>query len=75
MSTKTPSALYRFRWLDIHTFEREMIALENSYLYAPPYSAMNDPMEAFYETGGSGDRITDATRQSSLEFSRPPSWI
>lgn len=60
MSTKIPQTLYRFRWLSPDTFDREMTALENSYLYAPPFSAMNDPMEAFYETGGPGDRIVDA---------------
>lgn len=53
-----PSTLYRFRPLGAH-FEREMEALSASYLFAPPFSAMNDPMEAFYETGGPGDRVVD----------------
>ncbi|OWQ98526.1 DUF2971 domain-containing protein [Sphingopyxis lindanitolerans] len=37
-----------------------MEALSASYLFAPPFSAMNDPMEAFYETGGPGDQMVDA---------------
>lgn len=44
-----PVKLYRFRPLDSLLFERELDALDNSYLYAPPFSSMNDPMEAFYE--------------------------
>lgn len=55
-----PSRLYRFRPLDPQLFEREMSTLTESYLYTPPFSAMNDPMEAFYETGGPGDWIVDA---------------
>lgn len=57
---KTPTKLYRFRWLDKATADREIDALTNAYLYAPPFSAMNDPMEAFYETGGPGDGLVDA---------------
>lgn len=57
---KLPSHVYRFRPLDDHLLDRELGALRDSYLYAPPFSAMNDPMEAFYETGGPGDRIIDA---------------
>ncbi|MGV2105184.1 DUF2971 domain-containing protein [Agrobacterium vitis] len=37
-----------------------MSTLAESYLYTPPFSAMNDPMEAFYETGGSSDWIVNA---------------
>lgn len=55
-----PHPLYRFRWLAADTIEREIHALENSYLYAPSFKSMNDPMEAFYETGGPGDRIVNA---------------
>ncbi|MHA6690368.1 DUF2971 domain-containing protein [Devosia sp. A449] len=40
--------------------KRELDTLKNSYLYAPAFGSMNDPMEAFYETGGPGDRIVDA---------------
>lgn len=50
-----PSKLYRYRSLSADVFDRELDALEKSYLYAPPFSAMNDPMEAFYETGRQGD--------------------
>ncbi|TIU44075.1 MAG: DUF2971 domain-containing protein, partial [Mesorhizobium sp.] len=37
-----------------------MEALRESYLFSPPFAAMNDPMEAYYETGGPGDRIVNA---------------
>ncbi|NRD90552.1 DUF2971 domain-containing protein [Sphingopyxis sp. BSNA05] len=51
-----------------------MRALKESYLYAPPFSAMNDPMEAFYETGGPADHILDAllttTGKSTVEMYR-----
>lgn len=57
---KMPAQLYRFRPLDPDLLERELSALESSYLFTPPFSAMNDPMEAFYETGGPEDRIVDA---------------
>lgn len=57
---KTPSKLYRFRPLDDALLDRELRALQNSYLFAPPFASMNDPMEAFYETGGPGDRIINA---------------
>ncbi|GAA4158988.1 hypothetical protein [Shinella granuli] len=60
MNTKTPQTLYRFRWLDANTFTREMDSLHNSYLYAPPFHAMNDPMEAFYENGSPADGLIDA---------------
>jgi hypothetical protein len=56
-----PQKLYRYRALaDDKMLERELDTLRNSYLYSPPFEAMNDPMEAFYETGGPGDRIIDA---------------
>lgn len=57
---KVPASLYRFRPLDDVLVDRELSALEASYLFTPPFSAMNDPMEAFYETGGPTDRIVDA---------------
>lgn len=55
-----PDRVCRYRPLDDVLFDRELGALQDAYLYAPPFAAMNDPMEAFYETGGSGDRIIDA---------------
>lgn len=58
-SMKPPKNIYRYRPLDEAVLNRELDALENSYLFSPPFSAMNDPMEAFYETGGIGDRIVD----------------
>lgn len=57
---KIPDRLFRYRPLDDELFDRELGALREAYLYAAPFAAMNDPMEAFYETGGSGDWIIDA---------------
>ncbi|MCW2404424.1 hypothetical protein M2336_001053 [Sphingobium sp. B1D7B] len=57
---ETPPKLYRYRPLEDGLLDRELGALRDSYLYAPPFAAMNDPMEAFYETGGPGDRIINA---------------
>jgi hypothetical protein len=57
---KIPDKLFRYRPLDSVLLDRELGALRDAYLYAPPFAAMNDPMEAFYETGGPGDRIIDA---------------
>jgi len=57
---KTPPKLHRYRPLDDVLLDRELGALRDSYLYAPPFAAMNDPMEAFYETGGPGDRTINA---------------
>ena len=57
---KPPPKLYRYRPLEEALLDRELGALRDSYLYAPPFAAMNDPMEAFYETGGPADRIINA---------------
>lgn len=57
---KTPPKLYRYRPLEDGLLNRELDALSDSFLYAPPFTAMNDPMEAFYQTGGPGDRIINA---------------
>lgn len=57
---KTPSKLYRYRPLDDVLLDRELSALRDSYLYAPAFSVMNDPMEAFYQTGDPSDPIIDA---------------
>lgn len=54
---KPPAQLYRYRPFDDGLLERELNALRDSYLFSPPFSAMNDPMEAFYDTGCPGDRI------------------
>lgn len=48
MTETVPVSLFRYRPLDSSLFERELDALRNSYLYAPSFSSMNDPMEAFY---------------------------
>jgi hypothetical protein len=56
-----PKHIYRYRSLsDEKLLNRELETLENSYLYAPPFGSMNDPMEAFYETGGPVDFVVDA---------------
>jgi hypothetical protein len=57
---KMPLKLYRYRPLEDDLLDREIGALQDSYIYAPPFAAMNDPMEAFYETGGPEDRIVNA---------------
>jgi hypothetical protein len=57
---KRPPKVYRYRPLEDALLDREVESLRHSYLYAPPFAAMNDPMEAFYETGGPGDRIINA---------------
>lgn len=57
---KPPPKLYRYRPLNDALLDRELAALRDSYLFAPAFAAMNDPMEAFYETGGPGDSIVDA---------------
>jgi hypothetical protein len=56
----TPTKLYRYRSLNDDLLERELGALRDSYLYAPSFSDMNDPMEAFYKIGGSEDQYIDA---------------
>jgi hypothetical protein len=63
MSITPPKSLYRFRPLDDNLLKRELEALEKSYVYSPPFAAMNDPMEAFYETGGPGDFVVDLMLQ------------
>ncbi|MGY8829780.1 MAG: DUF2971 domain-containing protein [Pseudomonadales bacterium] len=59
---KHPAKLYRYRPLsdENNLLERELETLQGSYLYAPSFSQMNDPMEAFYTTGGPDDQIFDA---------------
>jgi len=42
----TPSRLYRYR--SLIEFDRELDAIENSYLYCSEYSRLNDPMEGLY---------------------------
>lgn len=62
----TPERIYRYRTLDDRFcddeqsfFEREIDAIENSYLYAASFKSMNDPMEAFYLVGNEGDQLVD----------------
>lgn len=60
MQPHYPSSLFRFRPLSEELFERELSALADSYLYAPSFSDMNDPMEAFYDPDGSFDFILNS---------------
>lgn len=54
-----PTSLYRYRPLgDDGLSEREALALEGSYLYAPRFEQMNDPMEALFEIAEDGDPLT-----------------
>lgn len=62
MEISPPKSIFRYRPLSdlaynsrssASVFERELDALINSYIYAPQFSSMNDPMEAFYEMGTS----------------------
>lgn len=63
-----PSHLYRYRPLG-ENLKRELEAIENSYIYCPNYSAMNDPMEGlhrlssrFAENPKSGKHRVDVER-------------
>jgi len=56
---KMPPVLFRYRPLEDDLLARELEALKNAYLFAPAFGKMNDPMEAFYETGGIGDQFVD----------------
>lgn len=56
-ASKAPKTLFRFRPLDAHLLGREVEALKSSYLWSPKFSEMNDPMEAFYETGDPSDEF------------------
>jgi len=63
---KLPSKLYRYRPLaDGDLVDRELAALQDSYLFSPSFADMNDPMEAFYDTGGPGDGIVNAMLASA----------
>lgn len=54
-----PLKLFRYRPLNDKLLEREIETLQKSYLFSASFSAMNDPMEAFYETGGQSDFLID----------------
>jgi len=51
---RVPKSLYRYRPLG-DAVDRELSTLRDNYLYAASFASMNDPMEAFYETGGPSD--------------------
>lgn len=66
---KTPQFLYRFRPLKSgKILKREIEALRDSYLFAPAFSEMNDPMEAYYETGGPGDSAVNNMIPGATDF-------
>lgn len=52
-----PPRLCRYRPLSDELLDRELEALRDSYLYAPCFKHMNDPMEAFYQFGGPNDDV------------------
>jgi hypothetical protein len=55
--------LYRFRRLDQDNLEKEIDAITKSYLYAPTFETLNDPMEAFFGVSTnvySGDSLQEA---------------
>ena len=56
---KMPPVLFRYRPLEDDLLAQELEALKNAYIFAPAFGKMNDPMEAFYETGGIGDQFVD----------------
>ncbi|XBT44599.1 DUF2971 domain-containing protein [Pseudomonas viridiflava] len=62
---KIPPVLFRYRPLEDDLLERELDSLNKAYLYAPPFGKMNDPMEAFYETGDVSDQLVDEILRSS----------
>lgn len=52
----SPTTLYRYRPLgDSELIERELDAIRESYLYAPSFEQMNDPMEALFEFSSISD--------------------
>lgn len=55
-SKAPPATLFRYRPLgDIGLVKRELEAICGSYLYAPRFEQMNDPMEALFEFPGLDD--------------------
>lgn len=73
------ASLYRFRPLSdavadpsigLTLLDRELSALTESYLYAPSFSDMNDPMEAFYEFDGSLDILLNAIMPGIASFAQ-----
>jgi Protein of unknown function (DUF2971) len=64
---RIPTRLYRYRPLTTELLERELRAISDSYLFAPEFKEMNDPMEAFYETGGQVDEVIHSILPSLKE--------
>jgi hypothetical protein len=63
-----PTTLYRYRPLgNAELVKRELDAIFNSYLYAPRFDQMNDPMEALFEYPRE-DRMAVLMPKNLLEF-------
>lgn len=64
-----PTTLYRYRPLGSDLVKRELDAIFSSYLYAPRFDQMNDPMEAMIEYP-TEDRFAFLMPKDFLEFSK-----
>lgn len=64
-----PTTLYRYRPLGSDLVKRELDAIFSSYLYAPRFDQMNDPMEAMIEYP-TEDRFAFLMPKDILEFSK-----
>lgn len=64
-----PATLYRYRPLgDTGLVKRELEAICGSYLYAPRFEQMNDPMEALFEFPGLDDPMGKLLPDSFLSY-------
>ncbi|WP_339531498.1 MULTISPECIES: hypothetical protein [unclassified Pseudomonas] len=64
-----PTSLYRYRPLGSDLVKRELDAIFSSYLYAPRFDQMNDPMEAMIEYPAE-DRFAFLMPKELLELSK-----
>lgn len=65
-----PATLYRYRPLgDSELFERELNAICGSYLYAPSFEQMNDPMEALFDFCISNDPMASCLPPELISMS------
>lgn len=67
--TPRPGTLYRYRPLGSDFAKRELEAIFSSYLYAPRFDQMNDPMEAMIQYPAE-DRFAFLMPEHFLEFSK-----
>lgn len=77
MAISPPKSIFRYRPLSDYTysletaetlFERELNALNERYIYAPPFSSMNDPSEALIQFLHGSDKLLDAISPSLTNF-------